>query len=47
MSMRVQHKRDVEANWLKAKNFVPLDGELIVYEVDENHNTPRFKVGDG
>lgn len=47
MSMRVQHKRDVEANWLKAKNFTPLEGELIIYEIDAAHKTPRFKIGDG
>lgn len=44
---RIKHKHDVEANWLKATNFVPLAGELIVYDVDENNSVPRFKVGDG
>lgn len=44
---RFQQKRDIEANWKKAKNFVPLDGELIIYETDPAHSTPRFKVGDG
>lgn len=44
---RVQHKHDTEANWLKATNFIPLDGELIIYDADENNPAPRFKVGDG
>lgn len=44
---RVQHKHDTEANWLKATNFIPLDGELIIYDADEDNIAPRFKVGDG
>lgn len=44
---RIKHKHDIEANWLKATNFVPLAGELIVYDTDEKHLIPRFKVGDG
>lgn len=42
---RFQQKHDTEANWLKATNFAPLEGELIVYDADENHDYPRFKVG--
>lgn len=44
---RVQHKHDIEANWLKAENFIPLEGELIIYDADNNNSAPRFKVGDG
>lgn len=44
---RIQHKHDVEANWLKATTFAPKAGELIIYDVDEIHSSPRFKVGDG
>jgi len=44
---RSQQKRATEANWLKATNFVPLAGEIIIYEVDDTHDTPRLKVGDG
>ena len=40
-------KHDTEANWIKAVNFVPLKGELIVYDVDQTHLTPRLKIGDG
>lgn len=44
---RIQHKHDVEANWLKATTFAPKAGELIIYDVDATHSSPRFKVGDG
>lgn len=40
-------KHDTEANWQKAINFVPKQGELIIYEVDETHSSPRVKIGDG
>lgn len=40
-------KHDVERNWKKAKNFVPAQGEWIVYDIDENYTYPRFKMGDG
>lgn len=44
---RFQNKHDTEANWIKATNFVPLQGELIIYDVDATHNYVRFKIGDG
>lgn len=44
---RSQQKRATEANWRKATKFIPLPGEIIIYDVDENHETPRLKVGDG
>lgn len=44
---RLVNKHDIEANWLKATNFTPLQGELIVYDVDENYNYERIKMGDG
>ena len=28
---RIAQKHDVESNWQKAKNFIPLAGEIIVY----------------
>ena len=43
----VVNKHDIEANWNKAVNFIPKAGEIIVYEVDDNHDGPRFKVGNG
>ena len=45
--LRIKQKHDTEANWKKATNFKPEAGELIVYDADSTHSTPRFKVGDG
>lgn len=47
INSRIQHKHDIEANWLKATNFIPKAGEIIVYDVDENYSYPRIKIGDG
>lgn len=44
---RIQHKHDTEANWLKATNFAPLAGEIIVYDKDDTHDYQRIKIGDG
>ena len=44
---RIVNKHDVETNWAKAVNFIPKKGEIIVYDKDDNHSCPRFKVGDG
>lgn len=44
---RVVNKHDIEANWIKAVNFIPKAGEIIVYDKDDTHTCPRFKVGDG
>lgn len=47
LKTRIIHKHDIESNWLKATNFVPKQGELIVYDKDANYNYERVKVGDG
>lgn len=48
---RMQQKHDTEANWdiaSKSKNpFIPLKGEIVVYDVDTNYSYERFKIGDG
>ena len=44
---RIQHKHDIEANWIKAVNFTPLNGEIIVYDKDSEHDYARIKIGDG
>lgn len=44
---RIQHKHDIEANWIKAINFTPLNGEIIVYDKDDTHDYARIKIGDG
>lgn len=47
VTTRIQHKHDLEANWLKAVNFVPMQGELIIYdaEVDANGQTLTLPTG--
>ena len=44
---RIIHKHDVEANWLLAVNFTPKQGEIIIYDIDDNYTYERFKIGDG
>lgn len=44
---RVFNKHDIETNWAKAVNFIPKKGEIIIYDKDDTHSCPRFKVGDG
>ena len=46
-NVRIVNKHDTEENWLKATGFTPMKGELIVYDVDENYNYERIKIGDG
>ena len=38
MKARIVHKHDTEANWLKATNFTPMKGEIIVYDIDSCKN---------
>lgn len=53
---RIVHKHAIEANWAKATNFVPKQGELIIYDdryIDSNGQVVivadaiRWKIGDG
>lgn len=44
---RIIHKHDIEENWNKATNFIPKQGELIIYDIDSNYSYERFKIGDG
>ena len=46
---RIVFKHDTEANWNKPalENFIPLAGEVIVYDADNNYTRPRIKIGDG
>ena len=47
MKARIVHKHDTETNWLKATNFIPMKGEIIVYDIDDTYDYERFKIGDG
>ena len=40
-------KQETEADWLLATNFIPLEGEIILYKPDETHSNYRMKFGDG
>lgn len=47
---RIIHKHDLEENWIKAatnSNFIPKQGEIIIYDRDENYDYERIKIGDG
>ena len=47
INARLQHKIDTQENWEKATNFIPLKGELIIYDIDANNTSRRIKIGDG
>ena len=47
MKTRIVHKHDTEANWIKAVNFIPMKGEIIIYDIDDTYDYERFKIGDG
>jgi len=42
VSSRMQQKSDTTANWTAATTFIPLKGEVIVY-----NDVKRMKIGDG
>lgn len=53
---RAVQKHDLEKNWIKATNFIPMAGEIIVYDRDDNVadeslkgtcSYERIKIGDG
>lgn len=44
---RIAQKHDIEANWNNAVDFIPMRGELIVYDIDANYDYERLKIGDG
>ena len=58
LKARVAHKHKTEAEWYldvytaadstikRSDPFIPLNGELIIFDADENHEK-RFKFGDG
>ena len=47
LSSRIVHKHDSAEHWNLAKNFVPKQGELIVYDIDSQYSYERIKIGDG
>lgn len=47
VNARIQLKNDTEAHWNQATNFIPRQGEIIIYSADATHPNPRIKIGDG
>lgn len=51
MKERLTLKHDIAANWKKAVNFIPLAGEIIIYDgiVEDGKyiEIPKLKIGDG
>ena len=58
VNTRIQFKRDTTQHWNEARGFIPLEGEVIVYndykqiqkEIDgevRNIQVPGMKIGDG
>ena len=46
LNTRIQLKTDTEVNW-SISNLIPKKGEVIIYSVDNEHASPRIKIGDG
>ena len=44
---RIIHKHDTAENWAKAINFIPRQGEIIVYDIDGDNDSEKIKIGDG
>ena len=44
---RISQLHKTEAQWSLIPNFVPLHGELIIFDPDEYHVQVRLKIGDG
>lgn len=46
-NVRIKLRNDSHANWEKQSNFVPMDGEIIIYDKDSEHPYQLLKIGDG
>jgi hypothetical protein len=47
MRARISQLHKTEGQWSLVPNFVPLQGEFIIFDPDEKHAYARLKVGDG
>lgn len=58
INTRIVHKHDLEKNWDLASNFIPKNGEIIIYDAEQSvDDLPssraelidyvRIKIGDG
>ena len=44
---RIINKHATAAVWDTKTSFIPLQAELIVYDIDSTHSFERYKIGDG
>lgn len=47
LKTRIRHRHATEEKWNSIPNFIPRVGELIFYDADNEHDSPRAKLGDG
>lgn len=46
LNTRMQQKHGSQSDWEKATNFIPKQGEIIVYDADATCQFPRIKIGN-
>lgn len=46
LNTKIILKHGTEAEWGQS-NYVPEEGEVVIFEKDDSHPYPRYKVGDG
>ena len=47
MKARISQLHKTELQWSLIPNFVPFNGELIVFDPDDKYAYARLKIGDG
>lgn len=47
INTRVKNKHGTEAYWTSHSSFVPLAGEIIIYDPDSTNTCSRIKTGNG
>ena len=47
MKARISQLHKTEAQWAIMTDFVPLPGELIIFDPDEQNKNALLKIGDG
>lgn len=47
MKARISQLHKTEAEWSRFSNFIPLAGEIIIFDADSQHKYARLKIGDG
>ena len=46
LDVRIRSKRDTTENWNKASNFIPLRGEIIIYDDYETKTWTEMEYGE-